>query len=187
MSLLVPIDLSAPSRCAIRLAARIGRATGETALILHVSEGPTPLDHLARLHALATPLRDAGLQARLREVVGQPAEQICLEAERRAVRWVIMGTRGDWSAVASPGSVARTVLERAPISLSGVPGSNTRELAESLASALGGRIVSVGRRPPATAPLDLVIVERADLSPWEELVEPLARLSCPVAVVSTPA
>ena len=75
----------------------------------------------------------------------------------------------------------------AVVSLSGVPGSNTRELAESLASALGGRIVSVGRRPPATAPLDLVIVERADLSPWEELVEPLARLSCPVAVVSTPA
>lgn len=220
MSLLVPIDLSAPSRCAIGLAAHIGRTTGEDALLLHVSDGPTPLDHLARLHALASPLRDAGLVARLREVVGQPAENICLEAERRAARWVIMGTRGDWGPAAprDPGSVARTVLARAPIpviavrpalargdcwlvsgrpahgreprigvvSLSGAPRPSMIALAEGLAVALSGRIVTRGEGDLSGMDLDLVIAERSD-QPLDDLFgDALAALRCPVAVVSAP-
>lgn len=220
MSLLVPIDLSAPSRCAIGLAARVGRATGEETLLLHVSEGPTPLDHLAQLHMLASPLREAGLRARLREVVGAPVENICSEAERRAVRWVIMGTRGRWgsSADGPPGSVARGVLAHAPVpviavrppaetcdcwlerpevplghgprvcvvSLSGAPRASTREIAASLASAVGGRVVSTGGQALSTVEPDLVVAECGDDVTEERLILALASLQCPVALVSLP-
>lgn len=220
MSLLVPIDLTAPSRCAIGLAARVGRATGEEALLLHVSDGPTPLDHLAQLHALASPLREAGLRARLREVVGAPVENICSEAERRAVRWVIMGTRGHWDSPnnGQPGSVARGVLAQAPVpviavrppsatcdcwledperqldhgprvcvvSLSGAPLGSTREIASSLAGAIGGRVVSTGGQALSGIEPDLVVAECGADVTEERLATVLADLRCPVALVAMP-
>lgn len=125
MALLVPIDLSAPSRYALGLAARVGRVLGEDAVLLHVSSGPTPLGDLALLHALARPLHQVGMRARLRELVGSPAEQICLEARARRSPWVILGTRGIPSD--QPGSVARELLSRCRVPVIAIRPGHTPE------------------------------------------------------------
>lgn len=116
--MLVPIDLSAPSRCAVGLAACLGQATGAEALLLHVQQDKSSLADLAALDGLAQPIHDAGLSARLRTARGAPATRICEEVARRHVHMVVMGTRGDTTqdgGGAGPGSVARAVMRDCPV------------------------------------------------------------------------
>ena len=112
MSLLVPVDLSAPSRCAIGLGAEVGAALRLDAVLLHVAARIPPLDDLARLWSLAEPLRLVGLRARLSTAEGLPADGICREARDRSCTWVVMGTSGR---AGEAGSVARAVLGRCPV------------------------------------------------------------------------
>jgi nucleotide-binding universal stress UspA family protein len=123
MCLLVPIDISAPSRAAIDLAAVLAQALDTEAVLLHVSSETSPLAHLVDLYTLATPLHEAGLNAHLRTVAGEPATAICQEAERRHCGWVIMGTRFD----EGKASVARAVLCRCAVPVVAVrPGPTTK-------------------------------------------------------------
>ncbi len=107
MSFLVPVDLSAPSHAAIELAVLVGRATGEEAVVLHVTSGSPSLDLLADLYEVTWPLRQAGVRARLRTLQGDPARVIRSEASRRHCRWVVMGTRGHLN---HPESTAAAVM-----------------------------------------------------------------------------
>ncbi len=111
MCFLVAIDLTAPSRSAIELSARLARVTGLSPLLLHVSEGHPPLRLLADLYDLAAPLRAHGGTPRLRTVQGDAAASICEQARIRQARFVVMGThgrRGD--ADSDTGSVASAVM-----------------------------------------------------------------------------
>jgi nucleotide-binding universal stress UspA family protein len=111
MPFLVAIDLSAPSRRAIEVAALLARATGLEPLLVHVSERPPALRQLADLYALAEPLRAFGSTPHLRIAEGEPARCICEQAEHRGCAFVVMGTRGHSGAAAqAPGSVARAVM-----------------------------------------------------------------------------
>lgn len=109
MSILVPIDLSAPSAIAIELVALLGQALSEDVILLHVAPAPPPLETLAGLYDVAEPLRKAGITARLRTVTGVPSEQIPKEAARRHARWVIMGTRGLLDQNSTAAAVARAM------------------------------------------------------------------------------
>ena len=107
------------------MAVMLGRALGEEAILLHVSEGRPPLDLLAALYEVSSPLREAGVVARLRTIQGKPAEQIVAEANRRRCRWVVMGTRG---ALDSPSSVAAAVMARSSVPVLAIrPIENHRE------------------------------------------------------------
>lgn len=111
--MLVPIDLTAPSRCAVGLAACLGQATGGEALLLHVHRDQTSLADLALLDGIAQPMRDAGVMAHLRTARGTPATRICEEVVRRQSQLVVMGTRGETQQGARAdgrGSVARAVM-----------------------------------------------------------------------------
>lgn len=110
MSVLVPIDLSHPSRGAVAFAAQVAGALGTDVRLLHVASQPPTLDQLAQLHALAEPLRRRGVPTRLRTVQGDPAQTICAMADRHDAAWVIMGTRGAQIAEEGAGSVARAVM-----------------------------------------------------------------------------
>ena len=125
MSFLVPVDLSTPSLAAIELAAWIGRATSEEAVLLHVTSGPPSLELLAALYELAAPLRAVGVTARLRTIQGNVPQRIAEEAFRRNSRWIIMGTRGK----TGPESVAQGVMaiSQHPV-LAVKPGLNTESL-----------------------------------------------------------
>ena len=138
MPLLVPIDLSAPSANAVWLAARLAPVLGCDVVLLHVADGPTPLDLLADLHALAQPLRDAGVQARLRIARGNPAEAIAQEAVRRGCEWIVMGTRGTQASGAHPaGSVAQAVMTRSAVSVAAIrPGDSNLPVGDGLAVAV---------------------------------------------------
>ncbi|MFH1464147.1 MAG: universal stress protein [Pseudomonadota bacterium] len=116
MPFLVAIDLSAPSRHAIEVAALLARATGLTPLLLHVAEHDPTLHQLADLYGLAEPLRALGSNPSLRTEEGDPATCICAQAVARGCAFVVMGTHGRRStAVEEPGSVARSVMARARI------------------------------------------------------------------------
>lgn len=91
MCILVPIDLTTSSRCAVELAALLARATGLPPVLLHVTDGHPPLELLGQLHDMANPMWDAGLEPRLRTLPGSPADRICEQARVRAARWVVMG------------------------------------------------------------------------------------------------
>ena len=111
MSVLVPIDLSHPSRGAVAFAAQVASALGTDVRLLHVAAQPPTLDQLAQLHALAEPLRRRGVATRLRTVQGDPAQTICAMADRHNAAWVIMGTRGAQITEDEGGSVARAVMQ----------------------------------------------------------------------------
>ena len=82
MSVLVPIDLSHPSRGAVAFAAQLATALHTDVRLLHVADQVPTLDQLAQLHALAEPLRRSGVTTRLRTAQGDPAATICAMAER---------------------------------------------------------------------------------------------------------
>ena len=90
----------------------LAKATSDDPILLHVSSEQPPLSRLAELYALADPIHNRGLNARLRTVHGSAPQMICQEACRRHARWVIMGTRGR-NNLSGPqtGSVARTVMK----------------------------------------------------------------------------
>lgn len=112
MTILVPIDVSAPSRAAIDLAARLAAAEGLQTVILHVSSSASTLANLVDLYTLADPFHAEGRDARLRTVTGDPALVICSEALRRKARWIVMGTRGKGT---KKSSVSAAVMARAEV------------------------------------------------------------------------
>lgn len=113
MSILLPIDLSAPSQGAVKFAALLGPRLSKETLLLHVAPGRPELSLLSKLHALAEPLRDAGMRAHLRTRHGDPVDRICDEARIRQSELVLMGTRGSTHPLdGEPGSVARMVMDR---------------------------------------------------------------------------
>jgi nucleotide-binding universal stress UspA family protein len=144
VSILVPIDLSAPSRCAIELAALLAKAVPCEPVLLHVTREQQPsLDLLAALYALASPIHALGINARLRTLPGQPSAIICEEAIRRDARWIVMGTRG---AHLGEDSVARQVMVSCPVPVVAVrPAQSTvlNPLASLPGAALGSRIVLI--------------------------------------------
>ena len=109
MSFLVAIDLSAPSFAAIEIAAWLGRSLGEEVWLLHVAKDTPSLERLAALYDLAAPLREAGVQARLRTASGEIVPRVIQEAVRRGCRWILTGTQG------SASSVARSLMARSPL------------------------------------------------------------------------
>lgn len=111
MSVLVPIDLSHPSRGAVAFAARLATALHTDVRLLHVADQAPTLDQLAQLHALAEPLRRSGVPTRLRTAQGDPAATICAMADRHDAAWVVMGTRGALISKEGGGSVARAVMQ----------------------------------------------------------------------------
>ncbi len=111
MSVLVPIDLSHPSRGAVAFAAQLATALHTDVRLLHVADQVPTLDQLAQLHALAEPLRRSGVTTRLRTAQGDPAATICAMAERHDTAWVVMGTRGALISQEGGGSVARAVMQ----------------------------------------------------------------------------
>lgn len=149
----MPIDLTAPSRAALGLAALLARVTGEEAVLLHVAASRPPLRVLEELHALSNPFRAAGLKASLRTATGAPVEAIHAAASARRVRWVVMGTRGAGGADA-PGSVAAALLGRCAMPVMAVrPGRGPHWLgagAESPGDARVGAAAPKGDTPSAT-------------------------------------
>jgi len=118
MTILVPIDASAPSRAAVRVAAGLAKAQDDALVILHVHSGPHPasLDILARLHELAAPARERGVSVRLRVVRGAVVDQICAWSRRPGVRMVVTGTRGQKpSSADTHESVARVLMKCSPV------------------------------------------------------------------------
>lgn len=113
MSILVPIDLTTPSRSAVALAVLIGRTLNVDVELFHVTVAPPSLDRLAALHVLAEPLRAASITTRLRTSQGTPSVAIPAQAERRSSSWIIMGTRGGVADSSPTDSVARAVMEAA--------------------------------------------------------------------------
>lgn len=211
MAMLVPVDLTAPSRCAIALASRLQESPAEDALLLHVTTGHSSLGQLARLHALAEPLRERGVPTRLRTLEGRPSTTICDEALARRSRLVVMGTRGeavldeDWGA---PGSVAREVLNHSSVPviavrpgqiaggcwLEGVAPRPARpRVAPQAHNGARGRIMALAAQIAAGFQGELVATEaEADMvvASWEDGMEAvaslLARFSGPVVLVGTP-
>lgn len=110
MSFLVAIDLSAPSFAAIEIAAWLGRSLGEEVWLLHVAPAAPSLERLAALYDLAAPLREAGVQARLRTASGEIVPRVIQEAVRRGCRWILTGTQGSAASV-----VARSLMSRSPL------------------------------------------------------------------------
>jgi hypothetical protein len=119
--------------------------------VVHVAAGHPPLDVLGALHQAAAPLEAAGLSARLRVVIGSPAEGICEAARAPDVRWVVMGTRGSsgWNHDAA-GSVARAVLACSPVPVIAVrPGRFREDLLGLAAGENPLRVVVLGDRDVA--------------------------------------
>ena len=208
MSFLVPVDLSAPSHAAIELAVLVGRATGEEAVVLHVTEGTPSLDLLADLYEVTWPLRQAGVRARLRTLQGDPAQIIQTEASRRHCRWVVMGTRGHLD---QAGSTAAAVMRACTVpTLAMRPGSEERQeisrvslwarprsqapQAWDIASLLGnllnspvdmqGAVCGPGRRGPCSADA-LLVLDMLNLPPTG-LACTLEAERCRVLLVAPP-
>jgi len=143
MCFLVAIDLSAPSRSAIKLSALLARATGLSPLLIHVSEGHPPLRLLADLYGLAEPLRALGSTPKLRTVQGDPATCIRQQAVARGARFVVMGTRGHQSDdTPATGSVARRVMAACKIPVIAVRPQNLA-LPDSEAAVPSSRVVAL--------------------------------------------
>ena len=96
MSILVPIDVSAPARAAVDVAASLARARDEDLVLIHASPGPrpAPLKLLAGLHDLAEPVRGLGLRVRIRVVTGEPVDSICRWGRDHDASIIVTGTRG---------------------------------------------------------------------------------------------
>lgn len=207
MSFLVPVDLTAPSFAAIEIAVLLGRALGEEAILLHVSQGRPPLDLLAALYELARPLRQASVVTRLRTVQGTPAEMIPAEAIRRKCKWVVMGTRG---VLDSPHSVAGAVMARSQVPVLAVrPGetmgnyagvylcSSSRsqapwawDVAGLLAASAGTRVIHVAN--PACSDIsdrcseDALMILDVTHMPEHVLADTLHRERCSVVLITRP-
>ncbi len=93
MTILVPIDPTEPSRAAVRLAGLMATEQDHDVVLFHASTARPPLDYLAALHRVGQPLRDLGLNVRLRTALARPGPAICAEALARSCAWIVMGTR----------------------------------------------------------------------------------------------
>lgn len=96
MSILVPIDVSAPARAAVEVASTLARALEESVVLVHAHVGPDPadLEVLAALHELAEPVRDQGIQVHLRVLTGDPVSNLCDWANAHDISLIVTGTRG---------------------------------------------------------------------------------------------
>lgn len=151
--LLLPIDTHAPSQLAVDLAAVIAPHLAQEVVLLHVSERPPPLDRLALLHALATPIREVGVPVRLRMVRGRPAERIPEIAHQRGASWILMGTSGE-DFREGGGSTARAVMRASTVPVIAVrPGAGApgRRAAVALVGASPGHPVGTIARVLADA------------------------------------
>ncbi len=96
MTILVPIDATAPSRAAVEVATALAARDGSDLVLMHVHPGPEPagLDLLASLHGIAEPVRSLGVSVRLRVRTGDPIREVCGWAQRHGMQLVVTGTRG---------------------------------------------------------------------------------------------
>lgn len=132
-TILVPVDGSHGANAAARFAARLARDSGARLILLHVYDAPTAAAMgLARRseedyqHALeevsAETFEAAGaamgkVTARIehKTVVGHPANEIVVEAEKASADLIVMGSRGRSEVAAYLlGSVSERVLRHAP-------------------------------------------------------------------------
>ncbi len=155
MTILVPIDPTAPSRAAVRLAGMLALEQDHDLVLLHAAMPRPSLETLAALHRIAEPLRAQGVGVRLRTVAARPAEAICREATRRDCAWVVMGTRGTAD---TEDSLAMQIMGCSPVPVIAVrPGtsdatlpvgwvSRSRDLAFELASTWAASLGSPLRR-----------------------------------------
>ncbi len=112
MSILVPIDVSAPSRAAVEVAISLARVRQEDLVLVHAHAGPEPanLERLADLHTLAEPVRAEGVLVRIRVVNGDPVSSVCAWGRNNEVSLIVTGTRGPQDlTVGSSSSTARSL------------------------------------------------------------------------------
>jgi len=129
--ILVPIDFSAGSEAALKMATSLVRDSGGTLILAHVEviplsasggeylyaipEPPTE-ELLAKLNAIVLPDSHVSVERRL--VAGDPADAIIRLAQTENVDMIVMGTHGRRGLTRLlMGSVAEAVVRAAPCSV----------------------------------------------------------------------
>lgn len=156
IAILHPIAPDRPDDAAMAVSGSLSRALDAELVALQVREHPCPLPELAKLYTTTAPLRNQGVQPRLRMRQGDPATRICQEAAERRCAWIVLGAGGDGR---RPGPVASTVFQTSQVPVILVRQTPTLRPAVDLqfqhprhAIELLGRIRAAGERWERTAP-----------------------------------
>ncbi|MFT5685902.1 MAG: nucleotide-binding universal stress UspA family protein [Myxococcota bacterium] len=91
MSILLPVDVSAPNLIALPYAIALAGALSTSIVVFHVAPCPPPLWMLETLHRLSDSIKKAGLTHHIRVREGDPAPTICTEAVLRDCSWIVLG------------------------------------------------------------------------------------------------